>query len=1255
MKTTQVSSDLSSTDMSSLADSLSFDGAFPITFDLTGSDDLTVSKETSPLAVLNSNPSPSTVSSEAPTVPVPPAATSPVVFPASPSINSSGYSTSPASSLASVPTADPVTSSSASGLASVPTAKEGDSRVNQDNLNQKTGENRQANSPIPVVDRGDFYWADGQPVKLLQRTTQITLTLTDRATRLNDLLAAGQILEGLKLEKNVSQNTYILSSKTATALDIAQIEARLGEIPGVRVAPVYQSPLTNTWLVATNEIIVSLRPGLKAQEVFGNDSRFASYRSLLGTPNQFVVTLQEGLPNLATANALQSDRRFQWASPNFYQQRERFFIPNDPLFGNQWHLNNTGQVGGTPDADVDAPEAWDVNAGGSSNVVVAVIDDGMQLNHPDLQLFINTGEIAGNGIDDDGNGWIDDVNGWDFTSGGIGDNNPGPSVPDDAHATAVAGVAAGRGNNTLGVTGMAYNSRLLPVRIFLGGSATSDANIASAIYYAAGRTASGTGTWRAGDILNNSWGGGGFSSAISSAFTWASTSGRDGKGAISYIATGNGFGAPVSFPANLSSTIPGVIAVGASTNLDQLASYSNVGPQVDFVAPSGGPTYGGTANIVTTDRTGADGYNSTSDYTTTGADGFSGTSSATPLAAGIGALILAQDPSLTAAQVRGLMRNTTDLIGPVAYDNKGFNTQYGYGRVNANTAIRGVGIAEIQVLQDRTNIADNTGSFSFAAGVGQTQTQTFRVRNQGTKDLTLGAISLGGGSGFSLASSFTDTTLSVGESTTFSVNFSPTTTGTFSNTISFTNNDADESTFNFTLNGTGLNSKSFSNTSPITIPSSGSSTPYPSTINVSGLSGNIDSLKVTLTNLSHTWPDDIDVLLVGPTGTKALLMSDVGGSSDVSNVTLTFDPTATSFLPDEGLITSGSYKATDFETGDIFNAPAPGGPYGTDFSVFNGINPNGTWSLYVVDDVGGDAGTIAGGWSLNIGTAGATKTISIAKTTDGKEAGSVSSVFTLTRTGDLSSALTVNYTLAGTATPGVDYTGTTPNTVTFAALSPTATITLPTIDDLLSDPSETIITKITAPTGYTISGPDNAMATILDNDGNAANNNLVGTSFADALAGVGGNDTISGGVGNDTLDGGLGVDSLTGGSGNDFFRLGEIGPANRDLITGFSVADDTIILANSLDSTLTGPINPGIKGLSFISGHVNGSVLNAAGFFKGAGINGGASGNLSGIYVNTSNGDIWYNDSILVGSYLIANVGAGAAAGMTNLDFVYGV
>ncbi|TRV44538.1 MAG: calcium-binding protein [Microcystis panniformis Mp_GB_SS_20050300_S99D] len=165
--------------------------------------------------------------------------------------------------------------------------------------------------------------------------------------------------------------------------------------------------------------------------------------------------------------------------------------------------------------------------------------------------------------------------------------------------------------------------------------------------------------------------------------------------------------------------------------------------------------------------------------------------------------------------------------------------------------------------------------------------------------------------------------------------------------------------------------------------------------------------------------------------------------------------------------------------------------------------------------------------------------------------------------------------------------------------------------------------------------------------------NLIGTAGNDTITGNTADNSLNGGAGNDTLDGGLGLDTLTGGTGNDFFRLDNV--ANRDLITDFSVADDTIILANSLDSTLTGAISPGIKGLSFVGGNVNGNVLNAGQFFKEAGATGGASGNVSGIYVNTSNGDIWYNDSDDVGSYLIANVGAGAAAGMTNADFVYGL
>ena len=226
-------------------------------------------------------------------------------------------------------------------------------------------------------------------------------------------------------------------------------------------------------------------------------------------------------------------------------------------------------------------------------------------------------------------------------------------------------------------------------------------------------------------------------------------------------------------------------------------------------------------------------------------------------------------------------------------------------------------------------------------------------------------------------------------------------------------------------------------------------------------------------------------------------------------------------------------------------------------------------------------------------------TISIAKTTDGKEAGSVSSVFTLTRTGDLSSALTVNYTLAGTATPGVDYTNPGAGKATFLAGSSKATITLPTIDDLLSDPSETIITKITAPTGYTISGPDNATATILDNDGNSANNNLVGTSFADALAGVGGNDTLSGLGGNDTLDGGanndtylfdtdlvLGSDRVIDASGIDTLNFAATTTKTINLNLGSTVAQTvtagnlTLALASAtaFENVIGGSLNDNIIG-----------------------------------------------------------------------------
>ncbi len=165
----------------------------------------------------------------------------------------------------------------------------------------------------------------------------------------------------------------------------------------------------------------------------------------------------------------------------------------------------------------------------------------------------------------------------------------------------------------------------------------------------------------------------------------------------------------------------------------------------------------------------------------------------------------------------------------------------------------------------------------------------------------------------------------------------------------------------------------FANPAPIIIPATGTSgpaAPYPSTINVAGLTGTVTKVTATLKNMNHTFPDDIDVLLVGPGGQKILLMSDAGGSADLVNNTYTFDDAAAGTLADGALSASGTYKPSNFGTGDTFPAPAPVGPYPDPqlLSVFNGVNPNGTWSLFIFDDVGGDIGNVNLGWELNITT-----------------------------------------------------------------------------------------------------------------------------------------------------------------------------------------------------------------------------------------------------------------------------------------------
>ncbi len=193
-----------------------------------------------------------------------------------------------------------------------------------------------------------------------------------------------------------------------------------------------------------------------------------------------------------------------------------------------------------------------------------------------------------------------------------------------------------------------------------------------------------------------------------------------------------------------------------------------------------------------------------------------------------------------------------------------------------------------------------------------------------------------------------------------------TTTATF--TVSLSQSPVNEVRVGYaTSDGTATSALPVTSSGPITIPNVGPATPYPSALAVAGVTGTVQRLAVRLNSLSHTYTADLDVLLVGPGGQKVMLMSDAGGSSNVSNVTLTFQDGAPALT---GTVVTGTYSPTDLMPGETLPAPAPAGPYPTTLSPFNGTNPNGTWTLYVLDDEAGDVGTIAS-WSLLVTTAAA--------------------------------------------------------------------------------------------------------------------------------------------------------------------------------------------------------------------------------------------------------------------------------------------
>ncbi|HEY8666219.1 MAG TPA: S8 family peptidase, partial [Tepidisphaeraceae bacterium] len=414
------------------------------------------------------------------------------------------------------------------------------------------------------------------------------------------------------------------------------------------------------------------------------------------------LAARKGFTNVATI----ADGYFQFDSPKSVGQMQRLasklrakvsispneishldFVPNDEFYGNQWHLHNTGALvtdpsgfsdpqNGAVGADIEAEKAWDITTG-SRDVVVAVLDTGIDYNHPDLaaNMFTNTKEIAGNGIDDDGNGFVDDTRGWNF------DENTNDPIDLNGHGTNVAGIIGAVGNNGIGVSGVAQQVQLLPVRIFPADGGATDATIIAGIEYITMLKHEGFNIV----AINASLGGQTFpfdeveSAAVADAGT---------AGIVFLAAAGNDSinnDAFQSFPAKYSLNLPNVITVAATDNQDKLAGFSNYGAaSVDVAAPGVGifataPSYDTT---ITGELVGVEDFRQYA--------ALSGTSQATPIVTGIVALEKAANPNATVAQLKQAVLDGAVQIPSLHSPYNIPNVVATGGRVDAYRSIRNI-------------------------------------------------------------------------------------------------------------------------------------------------------------------------------------------------------------------------------------------------------------------------------------------------------------------------------------------------------------------------------------------------------------------------------------------------------------------------------------------------------------------------------------------------------------------------------------
>lgn len=521
------------------------------------------------------------------------------------------------------------------------------------------------------------------------------------------------------------------------------------------------------------------------------------------------------------------------AEPNYLYRKA--LIPNDPSYGDLWGLNNTGQAGGTDDVDIDAPEAWDITTG-DSDVVIGVIDTGVDYNHEDLadNAWVNPGEIAGNGIDDDGNGYIDDVYGIDTANA---DTDP---MDDDSHGTHVAGTIGAVGGNGIGVVGVNHDVSIAACK-FLGADGTgSTAGAIECIdYFTDLKVNRGVNV----KATNNSWGGGGYSEALETAIE------ASGQAGILFVAAAGNSGSNNdnvdNYPSNYQTSTNSVLAVASITRNDGDSGYSYGVETVDLAAP-------GTAILSTVP---GDGYAA-----------FSGTSMATPHVAGAAALVWSLNPELTPSEMKELLMVT------------GETSLWAEGRTASGNRLNVLNALEEADPTPGFKLGITPGSAEITAG----ETYSFDIAVGSIagyeEEVTLSLAEPSDLAALSATSAMPGDTVTLTVTTTEDTPWGP-----YSFTVNGVSGDIEKSkTANLYVYPVGLNNfpYNYSGEAVPTLPNEDDPDDVgvdlvinvPDDITVFGMEASVD--------ITHTYSGDIVISLTSPQGTTTVLRQNQGGATD---------------------------------------------------------------------------------------------------------------------------------------------------------------------------------------------------------------------------------------------------------------------------------------------------------------------------------------------------------------------------------------